>query len=70
MNNQPVVAHEDWIEARKQLLAKEKEATRLRDEVSLLRRELTWEKVEKNYVFDGSDGKDILQPTACLPLYV
>jgi len=60
MNNHPVVAHEEWIEARKQLLAKEKEATRVRDEVSRLRRELPWEKVEKNYRFDGPDGEQSL----------
>ena len=41
-------------------LAKEKELTRLRDELSRERRELPWVKVEKNYVFDGPDGKETL----------
>src|SRR6266699_5828542 len=51
-----VVSHEEWLSARKAFLAKEKEFTRLRDDLSRQRRELPWEKVEKNYVFDGPDG--------------
>ena len=50
-----VVSHDEWIEARKQFLAKEKEFTRLRDELSRQRRELPWEKVEKNYEFEGPE---------------
>jgi predicted dithiol-disulfide oxidoreductase (DUF899 family) len=42
------------------LLTKEKEFTRLRDELSQSRRELPWEKVDKNYVFDGPTGKQTL----------
>ena len=52
-----VVSHEQWTEARKKFLAKEKEFTRLRDELSRQRRELPWERVEKNYVVDGPQGK-------------
>jgi predicted dithiol-disulfide oxidoreductase (DUF899 family) len=55
-----ILPHEQWIEARKQLLAKEKEFTRLRDELSRQRRELPWEQVEKDYVFEGSGGKATL----------
>jgi predicted dithiol-disulfide oxidoreductase (DUF899 family) len=55
-----VVAHEEWLEARKQLLRKEKEFTHLRDELSLQRRDLPWEAVTKEYVFDGPDGKQTL----------
>ena len=55
-----VVSPEEWIVARKQLLAKEKEFTRLRDELSRKRRELPWEKVEKQYVFEGTNGKETL----------
>jgi predicted dithiol-disulfide oxidoreductase (DUF899 family) len=55
-----VIGHEEWIEARKALLGKEKEFTRLRDELSRQRRELPWEAVEKDYVFDGPDGKQTL----------
>ncbi len=55
-----IVSKEEWIEARKQLLAKEKEFTRLRDELSRERRELPWERVLENYVFDGPKGKESL----------
>ena len=55
-----VVAPEEWLAARVELLKKEKEFTRLRDEISKQRRELPWEKVEKKYVFDGPKGKQTL----------
>jgi predicted dithiol-disulfide oxidoreductase (DUF899 family) len=55
-----VVSHEEWIEARKRFLAKEKEFTRLRDELSRERRELPWTRVDKQYVFDGPSGKETL----------
>lgn len=58
MTDHAVVAHEDWLAARKALLAKEKEFSRLRDELSLQRRELPWERVEKDYVFEGPDGNE------------
>lgn len=58
--NHPVVSSEQWLTARKDLLAKEKELTRQRDEVSRLRLQLPWEKVEKPYVFDGPNGKETL----------
>ena len=56
----PVVSHEEWLSARTAFLAKEKEFTRLRDELSRQRRELPWEKVDKQYVFDGPSGKETL----------
>ena len=55
-----VVSGEAWLEARKAHLAKEKEFTRLRDELSRQRRELPWVRVEKNYVFDGPKGRETL----------
>lgn len=55
-----VVSASDWITKRKELLKKEKEFTRLRDELSRQRRELPWEPVEKDYVFDGPNGKERL----------
>jgi predicted dithiol-disulfide oxidoreductase (DUF899 family) len=55
-----VVGHDEWIAARKDLLAKEKEFTRLRDELSRARRHLPWERVEKEYVFAGPDGDETL----------
>ena len=53
-----VLTHDDWVEARKALLAKEKEFTRARDALSQERRELPWERVEKSYVFEGPSGKE------------
>ena len=52
-----VVSHVEWLAARSELLSKEKEFTRLRDELSRQRRTLPWEKVEKKYEFDASRGK-------------
>src|SRR5258708_3941084 len=60
MEQSKVVSPAEWLAARKQLLKKEKEFTRLRDELSRQRRELPWEKVEKQYVFDGPGGKESL----------
>lgn len=56
----PVVSHEAWLAARTALLAKEKEFTRLREELSRERRELPWERVEKAYVFDAPGGRESL----------
>ena len=55
-----VVPHEAWLGARTALLAKEKEFTRLRDELSQQRRALPWEEVEKPYVFDAEGGPQTL----------
>ncbi len=60
VENHPVVSQKEWLETRKTFLAEEKKLTRLRDELSRKRRELPWVKVEKNYVFDGPDGKETL----------
>lgn len=60
VKNVKVVSQEEWLEARRELLAKEKEFTRLRDQLSQQRRELPWEKVEKEYVFNGPKGKENL----------
>jgi predicted dithiol-disulfide oxidoreductase (DUF899 family) len=55
-----VVSREEWIAARRQHLAREKEFTRLRDELSRERRELPWHKVDKPYAFDGPGGHESL----------
>jgi len=60
MTTHRVVSHEEWIEARRRHLAREKELTRLRDQLAQERRELPWEKVDKHYVFDGAKGKESL----------
>jgi predicted dithiol-disulfide oxidoreductase (DUF899 family) len=56
MAKHPIVSREEWIVARKLLLAKEKEITRQIDEISRQRRELPWVKIEKTYVFEGPNG--------------
>ena len=58
--NHPVVSQDEWIAARKRLLFKEKEFTRLRDELSRERRELPWERVDKPYVFETQNGRQTL----------
>lgn len=58
--NHKVVSSAEWIDARKQLLLKEKEFTRLRDQLSQQRRGLPWEAVTKPYVFVGPNGKEDL----------
>jgi predicted dithiol-disulfide oxidoreductase (DUF899 family) len=56
----PVVSQQEWLAARKALLAKEKEATRLRDKVNAERIALPWVKVDKEYIFDTPQGKKTL----------
>ena len=55
-----VVDHETWLAARVALLAREKEFTRERDELSQARRDLPWERVEKQYRFVDSRGAHTL----------
>jgi predicted dithiol-disulfide oxidoreductase (DUF899 family) len=55
-----VVSHEQWATERVAFMAKEKEFTRLRDELSRQRRGLPWEKVTKPYDFEGPRGKETL----------
>jgi predicted dithiol-disulfide oxidoreductase (DUF899 family) len=57
MTAHKIVAHDAWVAARKKHLAKEKEFTRLRDQLSRERRDLPWELVEKEYIFEGEAGK-------------
>jgi predicted dithiol-disulfide oxidoreductase (DUF899 family) len=52
-----VVSHDEWLAARKQLLADEKAFTRQRDQLSQRRRDLPWEAVDKEYVFEGAHGR-------------
>jgi predicted dithiol-disulfide oxidoreductase (DUF899 family) len=60
IQNPRVVSHGQWVTERVAFMAKEKEFTRLRDELSRQRRGLPWEKVTKPYVFDGPRGKETL----------
>src|ERR1700758_3945479 len=56
----PVVSQAEWLAARRALLAKEKEAVRLRDEVNAQRLALPWVRVEKRYTFDTAAGRKSL----------
>ena len=60
MSHNAIVSPEEWIAARKELLAKEKQLTHLRDEISAARRKLPWVRVEKEYTFDGPNGPETL----------
>ena len=60
LDNHQIVSKNEWIEARKVLLQKEKEFTKLRDQLSQQRRDLPWVEVDKEYVFDGPNGKETL----------
>ncbi|HEX4369565.1 MAG TPA: DUF899 family protein, partial [Rhodopila sp.] len=60
MLTHPVVSREEWTEARKRHLVREKQLTRLRDELSAERRTLPWVEVTKRYEFDGPDGRETL----------
>jgi predicted dithiol-disulfide oxidoreductase (DUF899 family) len=52
-----VVSQTEWLAARKKLLLREKQFSKLRDELNLQRRQLPWVKVEKKYLFDGPTGR-------------
>jgi predicted dithiol-disulfide oxidoreductase (DUF899 family) len=55
-----VVSHQQWVTERAAFLAKEKELTRLKDQLSRERRDLPWEKLTKSYVFEGPRGPETL----------
>jgi predicted dithiol-disulfide oxidoreductase (DUF899 family) len=56
-NHPRVVSQEEWDAARDELLAKEKELTRARDALAAKRRRMPWLAVDKEYEFDGPEGK-------------
>lgn len=58
--NHPVVSHDDWLAARIHLLDQEKEFSRARDSLHRARRDLPWERVEKNYFFQTPGGSQSL----------
>ena len=57
MTTHIVTTREEWLEARLDLLAAEKDLTRRSDEVARLRQRLPWVRIDKPYVFDGPDGR-------------
>jgi predicted dithiol-disulfide oxidoreductase (DUF899 family) len=60
MLQHPIVSRQEWLAARRALLVKEKEATRLRDKINAERRALPWVKVEKAYAFETPAGTKTL----------
>src|SRR5215813_2619249 len=60
MQAHKTVSREEWLQARRDLLAKEKAHLRAHDEIARLRRELPWVKIEKQYVFESPRGKETL----------
>jgi predicted dithiol-disulfide oxidoreductase (DUF899 family) len=54
------VSRDEWVAERRTLLAREKELTRLRDQIARERRALPWVRVDKNYVFDAPEGRRTL----------
>ena len=52
-----IVSPEEWLVPRRDLLKREKELTRLRDQLAAERRQLPWVKIDKEYVFDGPEGE-------------
>lgn len=57
LSGHQVVSQDEWIRSSSEFLAKEKEFTKLRDDISRQRRELPWVRVEKDYSFEDSDGR-------------
>jgi len=57
MDDPQVVSRDEWLAARKQLLAKEKEFTRQRDALNAERRRLPMVEIDKEHAFEGRDGK-------------
>jgi predicted dithiol-disulfide oxidoreductase (DUF899 family) len=55
-----IVSRDQWVAERKALLAREKELTRLRDQIARERRALPWVRIDKNYVFDAPEGRRTL----------
>jgi predicted dithiol-disulfide oxidoreductase (DUF899 family) len=60
MSDHKIVSHAEWLEARKALLAMEKEATHQRDRVNAARLALPWERVDEQYQFDTPEGRKSL----------
>ena len=59
LENHKIVPENEWIHSRKELLKKE-EFTILRDQLSQQRRDMPWVAVNKEYLFDGPNGKQAL----------
>jgi predicted dithiol-disulfide oxidoreductase (DUF899 family) len=60
MQPHKIVSHDEWLAARRELLAKEKELLRAKDQLRQQTRDLPWVKVEKEYFFEGPNGRESL----------
>jgi len=60
MTGHTIGTGQEWLAARDELLKREKEHTRLGDEIAQLRRDLPWVRVEKDYLFETDDGEKSL----------
>jgi len=60
MTDHPIATHDEWLAACEELLEREKEHTRLGDELAKQRRELPWVRVDKDYRFETDDGEKAL----------
>jgi len=60
MTGHTIGTREEWLTARDELIKREKEHTRLGDEIAQLRRDLPWVRVEKDYLFETDDGEKSL----------
>lgn len=73
MEPHKVTSREEWLEARKALLEREKEMTRLRDKIAEERRALPWVKIDKDYAFETTGGKktlaELFGPNSQLVIY-
>jgi len=73
MNTPKTTTREDWLQARKALLLREKEHTKLKDEIDAARRALPWVKMEKTYGFHSAEGTktlgDLFGPHSQLIVY-
>jgi predicted dithiol-disulfide oxidoreductase (DUF899 family) len=57
MNTPPIVSPQEWKAAREELLVEEKAMTRARDALAAKRRRMPWQAIEKDYVFEGPNGR-------------
>ena len=60
MQTHKTVSRDEWIAARRDLLTKEKELLQAKDRLRRETRELPWVKVDKEYMFEGADGRQSL----------
>jgi len=72
LSGHEVVSRAEWLVARRDLLKREKELTRLRDQLAVERRALPWVKIDKDYIFDAPEGEVTLSELfdGCSQLFI